>query len=211
MQHKWPISGGGRAPVLVWEALNYSMLGELQGQTGAMMVVLVTTCACLRHQTTPSTTGLAHNVTVNSLVQNTNHQLLEVTTTMPPVLCALLLVVWEFWWFLLGPAAQLAGPGSTMDTSCQLVNMLVTSVPHLCVSTKTQAQYQELRQTILALYSTMLKQTAIHMVYPALHTTTTRKSTVPCALNNYLKHFELHCVSILIDLVTSNIDVMCVL
>ena len=75
-----------------------------------------TTCVCLMYLSIPSDTPPAHRVIVKSMGQNTKVQLLELTITMSPVLCALLQFVWQFWWFLLGPAAQLDGPGSIMDT-----------------------------------------------------------------------------------------------
>ena len=45
--------------------------------------------------------------------QNMNFQQLKLVITMFPVLCAMLQLVRQFLCFLLGPAAQLDGPGNT--------------------------------------------------------------------------------------------------
>ena len=70
--------------------------GRAAGTFFNKMEVPLTICACLRHLNTHSATALAHKVTVKSMVQNIKYQLLEVTTTMSPVLCALLQLVWQF-------------------------------------------------------------------------------------------------------------------
>ena len=91
-----PRSGGvtyvrwGRAPALMWLALNYSMLGELEETTFADKEVVATICACLKFLSISYDTHQDHRVTVNYLELNMNTPLLELTTTMYPVLCALL-------------------------------------------------------------------------------------------------------------------------
>ena len=100
---------------------------------------------------------------------------------MFPVLYALLQLVREFWWFLLGPVAQLDGPGSTMDTSCLQRVSGITIVLHLNALTKTKIQYHTARQIPMLLYSIMWKPTALAL--HALHTTIIKNWIALCAPN----------------------------